>query len=159
MMMVARHCRRRLLILSVSTVGFFISSFSVVLASDFIGPVVSVLDGDTIEVSRSHRNIRIRLNGIDAPEKDQAYGHKSGEFVVLQAFGKDVTVQKYGLDKYGRTLGDVFLLDGTNVNQELVKQGWCWITLLNRPIDRHAVLTGVNGGQRDFSRPAETVHG
>ncbi len=50
MMMVARHFRRRLLILSVFTLGFFISSFSIVLASDFTGPVVSVLDGDTIEV-------------------------------------------------------------------------------------------------------------
>ena len=32
----------------------------------------------------------------------------------------------HGLDKYGRTLADVILPDGTNVNQELVKQGWCW---------------------------------
>jgi hypothetical protein len=39
------------------------------------------------------------------------------------------------------------------------RRGGGWITLVNRPIDRHAVLTGVNGGQRDFSRPAETVHG
>ena len=46
-MMVARHFRCRLLILSVSILGFFISSFSAVLASDFSGPVVSVLDGDT----------------------------------------------------------------------------------------------------------------
>ncbi len=38
------------------------------------------------------------------------------------------------------------------------RRGGGWITLVNRPIDRHAVLTGVNGGQRDFSRPAETVH-
>ena len=39
---------------------------------------------------------------------------------------REVTLQTYGKDKYGRTLGDVFLLDGTNVNHELVKQGWCW---------------------------------
>jgi endonuclease YncB( thermonuclease family) len=49
-MLVARHFRRRRLILSVSTLGHFISSFSVVLASDFTGRVASVLDGDTIEV-------------------------------------------------------------------------------------------------------------
>lgn len=49
-MMVARHFRRRLLILSESTLGFFISSFSLVLASDFSGPVGSVLDGGTLEV-------------------------------------------------------------------------------------------------------------
>lgn len=41
-------------------------------------------------------------------------------------FGKEVTLQTHGKDKYGRTLGDVFLLDGTNLNQELVKQGWWW---------------------------------
>jgi hypothetical protein len=39
-----------------------------------------------------------------------------------------------------------------------IRQGGGWITLVNRPTDRHAVLGGVNGGQRDFSRSAETVH-
>jgi hypothetical protein len=48
-MMVTRHFRRRWIILSVYTLGFVIFSFSVVLASDFSGPVVSVLDGDTIK--------------------------------------------------------------------------------------------------------------
>ena len=41
-------------------------------------------------------------------------------------FGKKVTLQTYGLDKYGRTLADVLLPGGTNVNHELVKEGWCW---------------------------------
>lgn len=96
------------------------------LSADFTGPVVRVLDGDTIEVSRNHHNVRIRLNGIDAPEKGQAYGHKAGEFVALQAFGRDVTVQTYGLDMYGRTIGDVYLPDGTLLNKELVKAGLAW---------------------------------
>jgi endonuclease YncB( thermonuclease family) len=39
------------------------------------------------------------------------------------AFGKDVTLQTHGKDKYGRTVGDVILPDGMNLNQELVKQG------------------------------------
>ena len=72
-MMVARHFRRRLLILSVSTLGFCISSFSVVLASDFSDPVVSVLDGDTIEVLHNRHPERIRLSGIDCSEKSQAW--------------------------------------------------------------------------------------
>jgi len=42
------------------------------------------------------------------------------------AFGKDVTLLTHGLDKYGRTLADVLLSDGTNVNYMLVKDGWCW---------------------------------
>jgi micrococcal nuclease len=95
-------------------------------SADFTGPVTEILDGDTIKVSRNHRTVTIRLNGIDAPEKTQAYGHKSGEFVILQAFGKDVTVQTYGLDKYGRTIGDVYLPNGTLLNNELVKAGLAW---------------------------------
>jgi hypothetical protein len=71
-MMAARHFRRRPLILAVSTLGFFISSFSAVLASEFTGPVVSILDGDTIEVLRTQRPERIRLSGIDCPERGQA---------------------------------------------------------------------------------------
>ena len=96
------------------------------LAADFTGPVTYVLDGDTLEVTRNHRNVKIRLNGIDTPEKGQAYGHKATEFVVLQAFGKEVTVQTFGLDKYGRTIGDVYLPDGTLLNKELVKAGLAW---------------------------------
>ena len=72
----AHHFRRRLLILAVSTFGFFISSFSTVLASDFSGSVVSVLDGDTFEVLHNQHPERIRLNGIDCPEKSQAYGQR-----------------------------------------------------------------------------------
>jgi micrococcal nuclease len=48
-----------------------------VLAADFSGPVVSVLDVDTIEVLHNHRPERIGLNGIDCPEIGQAYGHKA----------------------------------------------------------------------------------
>ena len=73
-MFVARHVRRRLLIFSVSPLGFFISSFSAVLALDFTAPVVSVLDGDTIEVLHNTHPERVRLSGIDCPEKGQAYG-------------------------------------------------------------------------------------
>ena len=126
MMLVARHVRRRLLILSVSTLGFFISSFSVVLASDFAGPVVSVLDGDTLEVLHNRHPERIRLSGIDCPEKGQAFGNNAKHAASPLAFGKEVTLQTHGKDKYGRTLADVLLPDGTNANQALVKDGWCW---------------------------------
>ena len=38
----------------------------------------------------------------------------------------EVTIQTHGFDKYKHTIGDVLLPDGINLNQELVKQGWCW---------------------------------
>jgi micrococcal nuclease len=47
---------------------------TIVCAADFSGPVVSVLDGDTIEVLHNHHAERIRLNGINCPEKGHAYG-------------------------------------------------------------------------------------
>ena len=94
--------------------------------ADLIGKVVSVLDGDTIEVLNGHHAKRIRLSGIDCPEKGQAYGKKAKQAASALAFGKEVTIQTHGHDKYKRILGDVILPDGTNVNQELVKQGWCW---------------------------------
>ena len=73
-----------------------------------------------------NRPERIRLNGIDCPEKGQAYGAKAKQAASELVFGKEVTLKTHGKDKYGRTIADVLLPDGTNVNQRLVKEGWCW---------------------------------
>jgi micrococcal nuclease len=70
-------------------------------AADFSGRVVSVLDGDTIEVLHNHKAERIRLNGIDCPEKGQAYGKRSKQAASELVFGKDVTFNTFGKDKYG----------------------------------------------------------
>jgi endonuclease YncB( thermonuclease family) len=94
--------------------------------ANFTGPVVSVLDGDTIEVLHNHHAERIRLNGIDCPEKGQAYGQRAKQAASALVYGEEVTLQTYGLDKYWRTIADVLLPDGTKVNHELVKDGWCW---------------------------------
>src|SRR6476646_2143034 len=89
------------------------------LAADFTAQVVGVLDGYTIEVLHNTRAERIRLNGIDCPEKGQAYGKKAKQAASTLVFGKQVTLQTHGLDKYGRTIADVHLPNGTNVNHEL----------------------------------------
>ena len=90
------------------------------------GQVGSVLDGDILEVLHQGKAERIRLNGIDCPEKDQAYGERAKQAISELVVGKEVTLNTYGLDRNGRTLADVLLLDGTNVNYKLVKEGWCW---------------------------------
>ena len=97
-----------------------------IFAASFTAPVVSVLDGDTIEVLNGHHAERIRLSGIDCPEKGQAFGNKAKHAASALVFGKQVTLQTHGYDKHKRTLADVILRDGTNVNHELVKEGWCW---------------------------------
>ena len=63
-----------------------------VLAGDVGGRVTCVLDGDTLEVLHNSHAERIRLSGIDCPEKGQAYGkHAASEL----AFGKEVTIQTH----------------------------------------------------------------
>lgn len=99
---------------------------TVTLAANFSGPAVSVLDGDTIEVLHNNHAERIRLNGIDCPEKGQAYGKRAKQAASELVFGKQVTLQTFGKDKPGRTIADVLLPDRTSLNHTLVKDGWCW---------------------------------
>jgi micrococcal nuclease len=116
----------------------------------FTGPVVSVLDGDTIEVLHNTKPERVRLSGIDCPEKGQAYGKKAKQAASELVFGKDVILQTHGQDKYGRTLADVLLRDGTHVNHELVKEGWCWWYRKYAPAD--TVLAGLEKEARDAKK-------
>jgi endonuclease YncB( thermonuclease family) len=97
---------------------------------DFTG-VARVLDGDTIHVG----DVRVRLEGIDAPETAQtcqratgdawACGHESTRAMQAMADGRQVVCRNHGLEKYGRTLGTCFV-DGRNINAELVKLGLAW---------------------------------
>ena len=65
-------------------------------AADFSGLVVSVLDGDTIEVLHNRHHERIRLSGIDCPEKGQAYGQRVKQAASALVFGRDVILQTHG---------------------------------------------------------------
>jgi endonuclease YncB( thermonuclease family) len=76
------------------------------------------------------------MNGIDCPEKGQAYGTKAKQVTSALVFGKEITLKTHGKDKYGRTIADVLLADGTNVNQQLVRGGWCWWYQKYAPHDR-----------------------
>ena len=126
---------------------FVLLLFSYSTFADFSGSVVSILDGDTIEVLNGHHAERIRLSGIDCPEKGQAYGQKAKNAVADLAFRKEVTVKAHGHDKYKRILADLILSDGTNVNHELVRQGWCWWYRKYAPGD--TVLEGLEKSARE----------
>lgn len=95
--------------------------------ADFSGKVITVSDGDTLTVlTADHESIKIRLKGIDAPEKAQAYGKKAQQFAKDLVQGETVTIIEHGKDRYERTLGDVLLEDGRSLNQEIVKAGYAW---------------------------------
>jgi endonuclease YncB( thermonuclease family) len=74
---------------------------------------VGILDSDTLEVLHNH--------GIDCPEKGQAYGKRAKQAASELVFDKDVTLPTSGKEKYGRTIGNVILPEGMNLNEELVK--------------------------------------
>jgi endonuclease YncB( thermonuclease family) len=63
-----------------------------------MAPSVELLPSS--DVLHTNRPERIRLSGIDCPEKRQAYSHKAKEAISELVFGKDVTLQTYGKDKY-----------------------------------------------------------
>ncbi len=97
------------------------------LAADFTGRVVGISDGDTITVMHNGKGERIRLHGIDCPEKRQAFGNRAKQFTSNLVFAKTVTVQVVDRDRYGRTVGVVLLPDGRSLNHELVKAGFAWM--------------------------------
>ena len=68
----------------------------------------------------------------------------------LSLSAKKVTVHTHGLDKYGRTIADVILPDGTNVNHTLVKDGWCWWYRTYAPGD--TVLEGLEKEGREAKK-------
>lgn len=92
----------------------------------FVGRVVGVSDGDTITVLSGSEQVRVRLNGIDCPERGQPFGDRAKRKASELAFGKDVTVRPFGTDRYGRTIADVTLPDRRLLNRELVAAGLAW---------------------------------
>ncbi len=90
------------------------------------GRIVKVNDGDTIVLLRNNQEERIRLNGIDCPERGQAFGTVAKNFTADMVFSKEVRVVSDGLDRYQRILGWVYLEDGRCLNHELLKAGLAW---------------------------------
>jgi micrococcal nuclease len=94
--------------------------------TNFTGLVVEVLDGDTIEVLQRGQAVRIRLNGIDCPEKGQPFGKAAKQFTSEMTLGKPITVAVKHLEKEGLLVSDVILPDGSVLNQALVETGLAW---------------------------------
>jgi endonuclease YncB( thermonuclease family) len=97
----------------------------------FDARVVGVADGDTIDVVRElegggKERLRIRLSGIDAPEKGQPWGRRAREALSKRAFGKEVRINAVATDRYGRTVGEVYA-DDVCVACELLREGHVWV--------------------------------
>ncbi len=95
-------------------------------ASPISGRVVGVSDGDTVTVlDASKRTHKVRLLGIDSPEKSQAFGERAKQSLSDLVFNKQVTVEGGKQDRYGRDLGKI-MLDGQDINLEQIRRGMAW---------------------------------
>lgn len=95
-------------------------------ADTLSGRVVGVADGDTVTVLvNEHDQYRIRIMGIDAPEKKQPFGQKAKAKMSEMVFDKDVVVEWSKKDRYGRTVGLV-VVDGQDAGLELLRAGLAW---------------------------------
>ncbi len=93
---------------------------------EFVAKVVGVHDGDSITVLREDKTqVKIRLEGIDAPELKQAFGNAAKQAMSEMVFGKEVRVVSKGLDIYQRALGDIYVGE-TFVNLAMIEKGMAW---------------------------------
>ena len=107
---------------------FLFSTPSYSSDSPWIGTVVSITDGDTIKVMHEGKAEKIRLYGIDTPEKSQAFGKRAKQFTSDMVFKQSVKVVPMDRDRYGRTVAMVYLQNSSeSLNEALVTSGHAWV--------------------------------
>jgi endonuclease YncB( thermonuclease family) len=104
----------------------FILLSTIPAGAEILGRVVKVYDGDTLDLVDADAALyRVRLQGIDAPEKDQAFSNKSREALSDLVSGKEVKVVTMGKDQYERYLGHIYV-SGVWINRLMIRRGMAW---------------------------------
>jgi endonuclease YncB( thermonuclease family) len=107
------------------TIFLITSIWSFATTAQIQGKVVSIADGDTFTMLVDNEQVKVRLHGIDCPEKGQDFGKVAKEFLADYVFGKVVSVKYMDTDRYGRTIGMV-VVGGVNLNEKLLEAGLAW---------------------------------
>ena len=95
-------------------------------AVELDGTIVAIADGDTLTLlSADKRQHRIRLDGIDAPERTQPYGQRARESLVQLAHGRTANVDCPKVDRYGRAVCRV-VIGGVDIGLEQLRRGLAW---------------------------------
>ncbi|SFN10623.1 Endonuclease YncB, thermonuclease family [Formivibrio citricus] len=90
------------------------------------GTVIGISDGDTLTLLSNQRQHKVRLAQIDAPEKDQPYGQRAKRSLSDLAYRREARVEVEAEDKYGRTVGTIWI-NGRNINEEQLRRGMAWV--------------------------------
>lgn len=114
------------MLLKIFTAGLLLFFLHTANADTLVGRVVGITDGDTITVLDGQQTQhKVRLMGIDCPEKAQPFGQNAKESLSDIVFGRTVNVEWQKLDRYGRIVGKV-LVSGQDANLEQVGRGLAW---------------------------------
>ncbi len=116
---------------------------------ELTGEVVAIADGDTLAVlDESKAQHKIRLAGIDAPEKGQAFGKKTRENLAAKVFRQTVRIEVTDVDRYRREVGRIDLGDRF-INMEIVREGFAWRYV---QYDRNGEFTSAEDDAHDHRR-------
>lgn len=94
-------------------------------AEQFSSRIIAVLDGDTVLIRQGGGVKKIRLAGIDAPEKAQPFGEEASRSLAGMVLNRDVWVDTVAVDAYGRLVARL-VVDGVDVNAEQLRRGYAW---------------------------------
>jgi endonuclease YncB( thermonuclease family) len=133
-------------------------------AREIAGRIVAVADGDTVTLlDEDNRQHKIRLDGIDAPEKSQAFGDRSKQSLSDLVHGRNVRAQCPKTDPYGREVCKI-LSEGVDVNLEQIRRGMAWhfkrYEREQPPLDRRAYSaaeTEAQAARRGLWRDAQPM--
>lgn len=106
----------------------FLITFPFLLSAQVLkGKVVKISDGDTFTLLvNGKEQVKVRIDGIDAPEKGQAYGNRAKEYLSNLIWGDSITVKVTKTDRYGRSIGKVSTSTIQDVGLEMIKAGYAW---------------------------------
>ena len=91
------------------------------------GQVIKVIDGDTYDLLLKDKTIiRVRMDGIDAPERGMSYSKKATQYLGELCKNQTVRIVKNNIDRYGRTISYSYLKDGRELSREMLKAGYAW---------------------------------
>lgn len=115
---------------------FFIFTFSLLFFSCEIsgeinrdslsGHVVKIIDGDTYDIVLNGKQTRVRMFGIDAPERGMDYYRVAKEYLGALCMNQIIRIEVINTDRYGRMVAKSFLPDGRELGAEMIKAGMAW---------------------------------
>ena len=127
---------------NIHTVSFRLSVFTIILLFTLVGcrqkpatgpdnsaiegEVVKVVDGDTYDLKTGDQTIRVRMEGIDAPEKGMRFYKESKKYLHDLCLGRKVLFKPNEISKFNKQIGFTYLSGGLELSHEMVRSGYAW---------------------------------